>query len=210
MVNRGKTGGRIERAFLALVAIGGCIGARTALAQDAAGVTVEVGECVKLEVPEERFACYERHVGAAVKQNNAVPSAPPTPLPVTPTPTSRSTSTPAEPPAAAAPSTAPPPSASAAAAPATDDAGREPKPKSASDQSAESSPIVATVTALKESVPKAYLISLDNGQVWRQSYPQWYPLQPGQRVTLSRSKWGEAYRLSAEGLHGFIQVERVR
>ena len=29
-------------------------------------------------------------------------------------------------------------------------------------------------------------------------------------VTLFRTKWGEAYRLSAEGLHGFIQVEPVR
>ena len=73
-----------------------------------------------------------------------------------------------------------------------------------------SSSIAATVTALKETVPNAYLITLDNGQVWRQKDSQRYPLQPGQRVTLSRTQWGGAYRLNAEGLHGFIQVERVR
>jgi hypothetical protein len=86
----------------------------------------------------------------------------------------------------------------------------EPRPKSAPEQSEESSSIVAVVTALKETVPNAYLITLDNGQVWRQSSPQRFSLETGQQVTLSRTKWGQAYRLSAEGLHGFLQVERVR
>ena len=34
-------------------------------AQGADSVTVEVGECVNLQSPEERFACYERQVDAA-------------------------------------------------------------------------------------------------------------------------------------------------
>jgi hypothetical protein len=175
-----RTGGKVERVAVALLAlIGGGGGFHAVFAQDAAAVTVEVGDCVKLQTPEERLACYGRHVDAAVKQNSAA-------------------------------STTPPPSATATAAPPSDKAGHEPKPKSADDQSAESSPLVATVIALKETVPNAHLITLDNGQVWRQNYPQWYPLQPGQRVTLSRTKWGAAYRLSAEGLRGFIQVERVR
>ena len=66
------------------------------------------------------------------------------------------------------------------------------------------------VTALRETVPNAYLITLDNGQVWRQNRAQEYPLQPGQRVTLHATRWGHSYRLSVASLNGFIQVERVR
>jgi len=200
MVNREKIGGTIGCASFALLAvIGGSVGARTALAQHAAEVTVDVGECVKLEAPDERLACYGRQVDAAVKQNNAAPPAPAALLPATPALASGSASAPVAPPASAT-----------AATPPSDSSGHEPKPKSAADPSVDSSSIAATVTALKETVPNVYLITLDNGQVWRQNSSQRYPLQPGQRVTLSRTQWGGAYRLNAEGLHGFIQVERVR
>jgi hypothetical protein len=70
--------------------------------------------------------------------------------------------------------------------------------------------IVATVKELRETVPNAWLITLDNGQVWRQNIPQRFGLKPGQRVTLHGTKWGSSFRLSAEALNGFIQVERVR
>jgi hypothetical protein len=66
------------------------------------------------------------------------------------------------------------------------------------------------VTELHETVPNAWLITLDNGQVWRQNPPQRFALKPGQRVTLRATKWGASYRLSADALSGFIQVERVR
>ena len=69
---------------------------------------------------------------------------------------------------------------------------------------------MATITALRETVPNAYLITLDNGQVWLQNHPQEYLLQPGQRVTLRATRWGHSYRLSGDSLNGFIQVERVR
>jgi hypothetical protein len=69
--------------------------------------------------------------------------------------------------------------------------------------------IVATVAELHETVPNAWLITLDNGQVWRQNIPQRFALKPGQRVTLRGTKWGSSYRLSAEALNGFIQVEQV-
>jgi hypothetical protein len=70
--------------------------------------------------------------------------------------------------------------------------------------------IVARVTELHETVPNAWLITLDNGQVWRQNIPQRFALKPGQRVTLRGTKWGSSYRLSAEAMNGFIQVEQVR
>jgi hypothetical protein len=46
--------------------------------------------------------------------------------------------------------------------------------------------------------------------VWRQNIPQRFALKSGQRVTLHSTKWGASYRLSADKLSGFIQVERVR
>jgi len=70
--------------------------------------------------------------------------------------------------------------------------------------------IVATVTELHETVPNAWQITLDNSQVWRQTIPQRFALKPGQRVTLRGSRWGTSYRLTADTLNGFIQVERVR
>ena len=70
--------------------------------------------------------------------------------------------------------------------------------------------IVGKVTALSKTVPNAWLITLDNGQVWRQTYPEVYPLKPGQRVTLRPSGWGVTFRLTGDGMHGYIQVEKVR
>jgi hypothetical protein len=164
------------RGALAIAAVIGSVGQIHALlAQGDASLTVDVGECVTLQSPEDRFACYERKVDAA--QNRAVsPGA---------SPAARSVALPgASPQAASRPGTSP----LAASPPA----------------------IVATVTAVEETVPNAYLITLDNGQVWRQNRPQWYPLRPGHRVNLTTTRWGKSYRLTVQELKGFIQVERVQ
>ena len=204
MVKHDTTGGTRARAALALVAVIGSFGAtQIALAQAAAGVTIEVGDCVKLQAPEERLACYERQVDAAEKR--------------------RATHAGDSPAAASAPQAAPLPAAPATSAATAPSAGRRtantpgrhaerdpPEDNSAQDKYEQTSTIVAMVAALKQTVPNAYLITLDNGQVWRQNYPQWYPLQPGQRVTLSGTRWGGSYHLRSDELQGFIQVERVR
>jgi hypothetical protein len=69
--------------------------------------------------------------------------------------------------------------------------------------------IEARVTDLRETVPNAYLITLDNGQVWRQTVPKTYALREGSPVRIYYSRW-RAYRLTNDQLKGFIQVERVR
>jgi len=68
--------------------------------------------------------------------------------------------------------------------------------------------IVATVTELRQTVPNAYVITLDNGQVWRQVHPMPYPLRTGLEVRVHETQLG--YRLTAPELHGQINVERVR
>ena len=69
--------------------------------------------------------------------------------------------------------------------------------------------IIAKVAELRETVPNSYLITLDNGQVWRQTVPQYYPLRPGSDVRIYYSRW-RAYRLTSPALNGYIQVERAR
>src|SRR5690606_41379495 len=70
--------------------------------------------------------------------------------------------------------------------------------------------LFGVVASLRETVPNCYVISRENGQVWRQVRPSFYPLRPGQTVRIYSTNWGDSYRMSAEELNGFIQVERVR
>lgn len=70
--------------------------------------------------------------------------------------------------------------------------------------------IVATITDARQTVPNRYVITLDNGQIWRQTYAERYPIRPGLKVKLRPSRWGGTFSLTAEEHGGFIQVERVR
>ena len=79
----------------------------------------------------------------------------------------------------------------------------------AGDQEPEVQEIQARITDLRETVPNSYLITLDNGQVWRQTVPKNYGLREGIPVRIYYSRW-RAYRLTNEQLKSFIQVERVR
>ena len=203
------------RAAIALTAVVvGLCGIQSVLAQGS--VTIDVGDCIKLKSPEERLACYERQVDAAAPQKAAPPAAPPaahsaaSPAPTAVPPATASQAAAPSAAAAAVPAAAAtvPPATAASSAPA---AAKETQSSSSAGNSKEPPPdIVATITALHETVPNAFVITLDNGQVWRQSYPESYFLRPGMRVTLRSSKWGSAYRLNAEGLNGFIQVQRVK
>ncbi|HEY3517108.1 MAG TPA: hypothetical protein VGL98_08670, partial [Gammaproteobacteria bacterium] len=90
----------------------------------------------------------------------------------------------------------------------TSEFGR-PKAPEAKPEPEEVQEIQALVTELRQTVPNAYLITLDNGQVWRQTVPKMYRLREGSPVRIYMSRW-RAYRLTNEELKGFIQVERVR
>ena len=66
---------------------------------------------------------------------------------------------------------------------------------------------VGNITSLRERAPNQYLITLDSGQVWQQRLAERYTLRVGQRVRIYQSRFG--LRLQADGVNGFIQVERV-
>lgn len=191
------------------------IAASAWLAQAAAAqgerLTVEVGECVNLPTPEQRLACFEAQVEAARGAPAAAPApaAPraPSAAPAAPAPSS------AAPAAAAAASPAAPVTTTiavpAAASTAPDEFGLRQRPEAEED--APPPPEVrAKVAELRETVPNAFLITLDNGQVWRQTRADPYKsLRVGQDVRIYFSRW-RAYRLDSPQMSGFLQVERVR
>ena len=165
--------------FAAIAAIAAGAAIGAGAQQPAGPVAVDVSECVKLTTPEERLACFEAQVEGA--RNAPAPAAP-----------------------AASAGSAAPAAPGAASAVSTAEFGLD-----GGDLEPAGQEIQARVTDLRETVPHAYLITLDNGQVWRQTVPKNYGLREGIPVRIYYSKW-RAYRLTNEQLKSFIQVERVR
>lgn len=194
-----KKHGRRTIAVIAIGAIGAGV-LPSAVAQDPKGLKIDVGDCVALEKPEERLACFEAQLEAARQRAAHVSASEATGADAAErTPSSSDAAEPIGP----------------GTAPAVHNQKSASEPRSADDgggaqRSSERPPveIVAKVTELRETVPNAYVITLDNGQVWRQAHPMPYPLRPGLVVRLRETKFG--YRLTAPELHGQIQVERVR
>jgi hypothetical protein len=153
----------------------------SALGQQADSLMVDLGPCVGIESAEQRFDCYEQRVDAALRARFGTAGAAASPAPQVPA--SRGSATGRE--------GAPPP----AAAPA--------RPTDTADE------IVATVASVLEIVPNRLQVTLDNGQVWRQTATRQYPVRQGQQVRISQAGLG-GYRLTVEELGGFIRVEQLR
>ena len=65
------------------------------------------------------------------------------------------------------------------------------------------------IAALRK-IPDGWVITLESGQVWRQTVSRRYALREGQEVKISPSQWGSSYRLVVSQLGGFIRVERIQ
>jgi hypothetical protein len=100
----------------------------------------------------------------------------------------------------------PAPGAEPAGAPTAPAAPAEPTRDA---EAADSQELTAIVTDVRQTVPNKLVITLDNGQVWRQSYAERYPLQRGQKVWVRPSRWGGVYWLGADELNGYIQVRKA-
>ncbi len=206
----------------ALVVTVGTAVAWTAAFGDAAAETresleVDVSGCVELDSPEERFACYERSVEAAQRERSGASS--PASRAAEPARTGAARSS------GASIDVSRSRAAAAARGPASSQAAEEAaivereitlrseadfgKPAREREDAARQE-MLSTISALRETVPNTYLITLENGQVWRQMEAKRYRLQVGDSVRVYPSRWGSSYRLSVEGLNGFIQVERIR
>jgi hypothetical protein len=171
--------------------------------QQPESLIVDVGVCVDLQSPGERLDCYEEQVARARSR---------APAPRDPG---------AQAPAAAAPTTPPPtapPAAAARTVPAPaerpargENAQVEDARVTAGTPSLDGGTVESTIAALRETVPNSWMITLANGQVWRQEYPKAYRLAVGQRVRITpERRFGGGHRLTVVGMNGFIQVDHVR
>lgn len=167
------------------------------MAQDSGRVTIDASRCLEIESADERLACFERQVGEARAPERNDPPAP------APRATPQAATPPVGVPPVATPQAAPP------ATPTPDrtvDVADQPQRDRADAQGE----WVGSITALRQRLPDRWVVTLDNGQMWEQQLAERYPLAVGQRVRVYQSRWGEAYRLQADGKNGFIQVTRVR
>jgi hypothetical protein len=69
--------------------------------------------------------------------------------------------------------------------------------------------VTAKVVSLEQYGPQMWLIALEGGQQWRQTIGKPYRLHVGDEVRVYPTRWGDAYRLSAERIGGYIQVVRA-
>jgi hypothetical protein len=67
-----------------------------------------------------------------------------------------------------------------------------------------------TIANLKTSEQLLWEVTLSSGQVWRQMYTQRYAMSVGDKVRITSTRWGKAYRLYDEKTGGFMQVARVK
>jgi hypothetical protein len=159
-------------------------------------LSIDVGECIKLESEHERFACYEHQVAAARRKSGDAEAAPDGGK----TSRSETSARPAEPAQPAAEATKQ----------AEAQRHRAARKHGADEDAERGEAIVGTIAVLDEIAPERYLITLSDGQVWRQTRSGLYPLRVGNRVRIYPTRWGASYRLTVEELRGFIQVDRVR
>jgi hypothetical protein len=166
-------------AFASLAALG-------AMPAGAADPTrAELGACRELTNDADRLACYDRAVGRLLAQPAA-----PTPAPAAAAPV-------VAPPAAATPAAAAP--AAAAAASAEDNFGRDrvlaaEETKRREQEARAAGELNATVTAIETRIDGLMTITLDNGQVWRQSRPD----------SMFRLKVGDPVRIQPGSMKSFI------
>jgi hypothetical protein len=217
---------RTRRAGIwASVLLGLLAASGAAVGQDSNRVTIEAAECADLKT-EERLACFGRQVEKQLQERADAADAPDRaaaeqpaaePLPEfrasEPRPSRVRESAPSAPAADENASQAPARRASASAndrsARPEDLFGLPRQPEEISGIPAEIEEIFGTIAEIRETVPNSWLITLENGQVWRQTLPRRYPLRVGHEVRIYTARLG-GYRLSSVPLNGFVRVERVR
>ena len=210
------------------------LAATSASGQTTESVIVDVGACVNIEARQQRLECYENRVnemlrvreferGASQSANASAGQAPA--RAGAPSNSQRNAAIAAT--AATAATAASAPQAAAREEDAQEEelsraelrarrrseraqAQAQAAVEAAAALAAAPTEITAAVTEIREIEPNMVLVTLDNGQQWRQNRALRYPMQVGAVVTLRPSQWGSSYRLTDPAIGGFIQVERRR
>jgi hypothetical protein len=160
----------------------------------------EILACMELADATARLACFDRELAPFARERRA-PAAPP---PAVPPPVSPAVVAEAPPPRAPAPQQAPPPESSF---------GHEQlKPEDRPASPAEASTLHARIASHRRGGQGTYLVTLDNGQVWRHEEGSRVDyLKVGAAVTISRAALG-SYRLTLDdgNARNWVRVTRVR
>ncbi|MFZ9585888.1 MAG: hypothetical protein ACO280_13175 [Pseudohongiellaceae bacterium] len=200
--------------LLALLALSGAATSAMAQGQDQA-VLDAIKQCSQLADATERYACFDRATAAAgLRPGGAAPAAgAPAPSPRAPGAATTQSRIPASPPRPAEPAAATPPPAPATAAGSRSGAPFDPPAVEARRQatdSAEENSYRDRIVDLREREPGKWLITLESGQQWYQVESKRYALGKGMDVRIYPGLFGSSWRLSADELKGFVQVQRVK
>jgi hypothetical protein len=197
----------MKYAFTALIL---AVGFSTILAQAAGAPPVPSGllACEQIQDSTDRVRCYDNQIAAMKRASAAQTNTPPAAAPAA---ASRAA------PAAGAPAAAPAPAAPAAVAPAQaaqfgqEDLPHPPRPKAV----AQNAFLQSSITSIRNVGPDIYLISLENGQIWRQDITSSPPtsrfFREGDEVHVEKGLLG-SYHLSVPrlGTKNWVLVTRVR
>lgn len=189
-----------KQALVYAITAAGCLGSISIQGAEPAQLMIDAGPCVLLENASRRYACYEQQVEAALNGSAAASQAPPA--------ASSGASVSETAVAGTAAAVAGAAATSGTASSAEDDFGF-PEPEAEEEKAVEE--LHSVISELEETVPNQHLITLENGQVWRQTRPDSrFRMRSGHHVRVYPTRWGDDYRMSVEELRGYIQVERVQ
>jgi hypothetical protein len=161
----------------------------------------QIVACTELADASARLACFDREVAPFARERREAPAATsPAALP----PVSPPVVAEAPAPRAPAPQQAPPPESAF---------GQEQlKPEDRQSTPAEAATLHARITAHRRGGQGTYLVTLDNGQVWRHEEGSRVDyLKVGAAVTISRAALG-SYRMTLDdgNARNWVRVTRVR
>jgi hypothetical protein len=66
------------------------------------------------------------------------------------------------------------------------------------------------IASLRTAPTGRWIVTLASGQVWHQTVTGSYSLRTGMDVRIYPTRFGNGFRLQAQDLKGFIQVERIK
>jgi len=191
--------GALCKVGLLAAMLAGLLVLQPAAGQDTDAVTVEVGRCIELDSAEARLACFDAQVGGVLDERSTAEPSEPSPSIDNADPSRNQ-------PERDAVLTRQAQRVERATARPTANV----PPRRAEAEPEAPDEYFGTVVTLRERLPNAHVITLDNGQIWEQVEPKLYPLRPGLEVRIYPTKWGDAYRLNGQGTGGHIKVRRVR
>ena len=198
--------------FRKICTLGATLALLPALALSAEGQVEAARQCAQQKDSLQRLVCYDRIFQA----ENVVPTAQAAAPAVAP-PVAAAPAAVAAPAAAAAVSA--PKAAAAAASPAAGPAAATPasapalgdeslkKDKKSSQEAPKS--LEARVTAVRESRPELFRMTLENGQIWQQvETSSLFHVKQGDLVRIEKGSMG-SYRMSLAKGSGWVRVTRV-